>query len=153
MFFPYKGICSVEPSINVVLKNCGLFRVFLVSWRLLVLFCVICRRCTKWTHKKEGMSLPISRLGSFLKLLNRFRLNFSFNIQINIVIIQSLPILILYRSSFTWRWLKKIHGLSPRVNYTDRETAACRRSDCQLLRIKGATWSAWRIPTAVFPVF
>jgi hypothetical protein len=37
----------------------------------------------------------------------------------------------------------KLHGLSPRANYTDRATAACRRSDCQLLRIEGATWSAW----------
>jgi hypothetical protein len=37
---------------------------------------------------------------------------------------------------------KKLHGLSPRANYTDQATAACRRSDCQLLRIKGATWSA-----------
>jgi hypothetical protein len=36
----------------------------------------------------------------------------------------------------------KLHGLSPRVNYTDRATAACRRSGCQLLRIEGATWSA-----------
>jgi hypothetical protein len=36
----------------------------------------------------------------------------------------------------------KLHGLSPRENYTDRATAACRRSDCQLLRIEGATWSA-----------
>jgi hypothetical protein len=35
-----------------------------------------------------------------------------------------------------------LHGLSPRANYTDRATAACRQSDCQLLRIKGATWSA-----------
>jgi hypothetical protein len=35
---------------------------------------------------------------------------------------------------------KKLRGLSPRANYTDRATAACRRSDCQLLRIKGATW-------------
>jgi hypothetical protein len=34
----------------------------------------------------------------------------------------------------------KLHGLSPRANYTDRAT--CRRSDCQLLRIMGATWSA-----------
>jgi hypothetical protein len=49
--------------------------------------------------------------------------------------------------------LKKLHGLSPRPNYTDRATAACRRSDCQFLRIEGATWSAWRIPTAVFSVF
>jgi hypothetical protein len=36
----------------------------------------------------------------------------------------------------------KLHGLSPRANYTDRATAACRRSDCQLLRIEGAMWSA-----------
>jgi hypothetical protein len=36
----------------------------------------------------------------------------------------------------------KLHGPSPRANYTDRVTAACRRSDCQLLRIEGATWSA-----------
>jgi hypothetical protein len=36
----------------------------------------------------------------------------------------------------------KLHGLSPRPIYTDRATAACRRSDCQLLRIEGATWSA-----------
>jgi hypothetical protein len=36
----------------------------------------------------------------------------------------------------------KLHGLSPRANYTDRATAACRRSDFQLVRIEGATWSA-----------
>jgi hypothetical protein len=36
----------------------------------------------------------------------------------------------------------KLHGLSPRANYTDRATAACQRSDYQLLRIEGATWSA-----------
>jgi hypothetical protein len=32
----------------------------------------------------------------------------------------------------------KLHGLSPRANYTDRATAACQRSDCQLLRIDGS---------------
>jgi hypothetical protein len=37
---------------------------------------------------------------------------------------------------------EKLHGLSPRANYTGRATAAFRRSDCQLLRIEGATWSA-----------
>jgi hypothetical protein len=26
----------------------------------------------------------------------------------------------------------KLHGMSPRANYTDRATAACWRSDCQL---------------------
>jgi hypothetical protein len=44
------------------------------------------------------------------------------------------------------RWvhgpLGRIRGLSPRSNYTDRATAACHRSQCQLLRIEGATWSA-----------
>jgi hypothetical protein len=44
----------------------------------------------------------------------------------------------------------KLQGLSPRTNYTDRATAACRQSDCHLLRIEDATWSTWRIPTAVF---
>jgi hypothetical protein len=39
------------------------------------------------------------------------------------------------------QWEKKLHGLSPRANYTDRAAAACRRSACQLLRIEGATWS------------
>jgi hypothetical protein len=47
----------------------------------------------------------------------------------------------------------KLHGPSPRANYTDRATAACRRSDCQLLWIERVTWSAWRIPKAVFSVF
>jgi hypothetical protein len=31
----------------------------------------------------------------------------------------------------------KLHALSPRANYTDRETVACRRSDCQLFGDKG----------------
>jgi hypothetical protein len=47
----------------------------------------------------------------------------------------------------------KLRCQSPRANYTDRATTACRRSDCQLLRIKSVTWSAWRIPMAVFSVF
>jgi hypothetical protein len=28
--------------------------------------------------------------------------------------------------------LKKLHGLSPRANYTDQATVACRRSDANL---------------------
>jgi hypothetical protein len=32
---------------------------------------------------------------------------------------------------------KKLHGLSPRANCTDRATAACRRSDCQLFVDRG----------------
>jgi hypothetical protein len=48
---------------------------------------------------------------------------------------------------------KKLHGLSPRANYTDRATTTSRWSGCQLVRIKGAMWSVWRIPTVVFLVF
>jgi hypothetical protein len=51
------------------------------------------------------------------------------------------------------RPITNLRGLSSRANYTDRATAACPRSYCQLLRIEGATWSAWRIPTAVFSDF
>jgi hypothetical protein len=43
----------------------------------------------------------------------------------------------------------KLHGFGPQANYTDRATAACRRSLCQLLQIEGVVWSAHRIPTAV----
>jgi hypothetical protein len=32
---------------------------------------------------------------------------------------------------------KKLHGLSPRANYTNRATAACRQSDCQLFADRG----------------
>jgi hypothetical protein len=32
---------------------------------------------------------------------------------------------------------KKLHGLSPRANYADRATSACRRSDCQLFTDRG----------------
>jgi hypothetical protein len=42
----------------------------------------------------------------------------------------------------TYKQKNKLLGLSPRTNYTYRTTAASRRTDCQLLRIKGATWSA-----------
>jgi hypothetical protein len=45
-------------------------------------------------------------------------------------------------NNVTLKYKIKLHGMSPQANYTDRATAACRRSDCQLLRIEGATWSA-----------
>jgi hypothetical protein len=44
-----------------------------------------------------------------------------------------------FRNTAVFKLKTKLHGLSPRANYTDRATAACRRSDCQLLRIEGAT--------------
>jgi hypothetical protein len=31
----------------------------------------------------------------------------------------------------------KLHGLSPRANYTDRATAACGRSECQIFADRG----------------
>jgi hypothetical protein len=45
--------------------------------------------------------------------------------------------------------LNKLRGFSPQANYTDWATAACRRNQCQLLRIESISWSAQRIPTAV----
>jgi hypothetical protein len=47
----------------------------------------------------------------------------------------------------------KLHGLSPRTNYTDLATAACRRTYCQLLSIEVVTWSERRFLTVVFSVF
>jgi hypothetical protein len=44
---------------------------------------------------------------------------------------------------------KKLNCFSPQANYTNRATAACRRSYCQLLRIEGVAWSVQRVPTAV----
>jgi hypothetical protein len=41
----------------------------------------------------------------------------------------------IHKNSIVWVLKRTIH---------DRATATCRRSDCQLLRIEGATWSAWR---------
>jgi hypothetical protein len=66
--------------------------------------------------------------------------------------VYSNSVLFLTRKSRQWlaRKTKQLRGLSQRAKYTDRATAACRRSLCQPLRIEGATWSAWRIPTAVF---
>jgi hypothetical protein len=74
---------------------------------------------------------------------------------------RALPTMHRIKKLENWIWPRainnnnnnKLHGLSPRANYTDRATAACWRSDCQLLRIEGATWSAWRIPTDVLSVF
>jgi hypothetical protein len=49
--------------------------------------------------------------------------------------------------------IERKKGLSPRANYTNLATAACQRRWCQLLHIESATWSAQRIPMAVFSVF
>jgi hypothetical protein len=73
-----------------------------------------------------------------------------------------ITLIAVYLGPVCWHWLryfqyvwtfrdimtskkKKLHGPSPRANYTDRATVACRRSGCQLLRIDVVTWSAWRI--------
>jgi hypothetical protein len=37
---------------------------------------------------------------------------------------------------------KSNHWSESASELTDRETAACQRSDCQLLQIEGAKWSA-----------
>jgi hypothetical protein len=48
----------------------------------------------------------------------------------------------------------KLRGLSPRANYTDPETVACRQSQCQLLWIEGLSRSQCGVfPTAVISIF
>jgi hypothetical protein len=48
----------------------------------------------------------------------------------------------------------KLRGFSPRSNYTDRVTAACRRSSCQRFADRGVLHSQrGRSPTAVISVF
>jgi hypothetical protein len=48
---------------------------------------------------------------------------------------------------------RKLRVRSPQADYTDRATAAFRRSWCQPLRVEGVAWSAQRISTAVNLVF
>jgi hypothetical protein len=48
---------------------------------------------------------------------------------------------------------RDFRGMSPRANCTDRATAACRRSYCQLLQIDGAACSVRQVPTTKFSVF
>jgi hypothetical protein len=50
-------------------------------------------------------------------------------------------------------YIKKLNGLSPRANYTDRATAACRRSDCQLFRIEGCHVVSVRDPLRPYSRF
>jgi hypothetical protein len=69
------------------------------------------------------------------------------------VVLSSMELVSLIFNLISSEKNSKLHGLTPRSNCADRATAACGRSDCQLLRIEGATWSAWWIPTAVFSVF
>jgi hypothetical protein len=43
----------------------------------------------------------------------------------------------------------KLRCRSPQVNYTDRATAACWRSECQPFQVEGVVWSVQQIPMAV----
>jgi hypothetical protein len=68
----------------------------------------------------------------------------------------ALKIIFCYVMQCELKWdldLNKLHCLNPRANYTDRATADVGEVIVNFLRIEGATWSAWRIPTAVFSAF
>jgi hypothetical protein len=64
-------------------------------------------------------------VGAHENLCPQFKL-ISRRIQINIYFYSILGYLFILKN------LTKLHGLSLRANYTDRATADCRRSDCQL---------------------
>jgi hypothetical protein len=58
-----------------------------------------------------------------------------------------------YNNINIWLWpYRPKHIKKNSMAYTDRASAACRRSDCQLLRLEGAMWSAWRIPWSAWRI-
>jgi hypothetical protein len=68
--------------------------------------------------------------------------------------LSTLLTVLLFQMRAFWFWIPHLSlYLFIKLNTTselyDRATAACRRSQCQLLRIEGVAWSAQRIPTAV----
>jgi hypothetical protein len=104
-----------------------------------------------WFHRVQHISMCLPLTHSVYLKLKHLRLHI-YNSKIVFWTLQKT----IYNQSNWSSDLKtnnKLHGLSPRANYTDQATATCRQSDCQLLQIEGATWSAWRIPPAVFSRF
>jgi hypothetical protein len=89
-----------------------------------------------WERKKERGHWEVGRRIILSGMLVTRHVNNGFSILINRFIGQS-PV------------TTKLRCFSPQANYMDRETAACRRSKCQILWTEGAAWSAQRIPTAV----
>jgi hypothetical protein len=148
-------VCSERVSWYCNDERCSLYTPGLFSWHTLP---VLLRICQRFYKKWIRFFLRYLYTG-FKDHLNHFHVPWTF---VNIKFrkkqaLQEKSTLSLKAKSSAQRTLKKKerkkHGLSPRANYTDRATAARRRSDCQLLRIEGVTWSAWRIPTAVFSVY
>jgi hypothetical protein len=97
-------------SIFVLLCNTELIGLYTV------LYCSILLHC--------GLALTVSefRILKFLK----------FSVVSSCMFLFTTLIAIFYNQC-----KKKLHGLSPRANYTDRATAACRRSNCQLFADRG----------------
>jgi hypothetical protein len=105
-----------RPSLAIIIRNTQLFSLSYLTTTD-PLFCVIGLICicfSKYCRRLSKCVCEVSKLGSN-----------------HLVLMLNLEML-----------KTKLHGLSPRENYTDRATAACGRSDCQLLWIEGATWSA-----------
>jgi hypothetical protein len=100
--------------------------------------------------KPEGKR-PLGR--SILRLVDNIKMDFSVMEWSGMDLIdlaknRDLWRAILYKVINLKKKLTKLSDRSPQANYTDRATAACRRS-CQSMRVDGVAWSAQRIPTAV----
>jgi hypothetical protein len=54
---------------------------------------------------------------------------------------------VIYSASSRNEYQKKLRGLSPWANYTDRETTDCRRSKCQLLQIESGQLRTYSRPS------
>jgi hypothetical protein len=114
----FKKICYSETPEEILHSKLSLFGVFCDP------------RCI------QPSSIHISARG--MLALIRTHLPLCNNALVNQEIFVSYLLHVLLQYTILKLKKKKLNsGLSPRANYTDRATAACRRSDCQLLRIEG----------------
>jgi hypothetical protein len=107
---------------------------------LFVLFCALCIPRKMFSRISGGTHTPSWRPGGQIKATE--------NLNITGVRAEIWTLDLLNTNTQT-----NCVAFSPRANYTDGTTAVFRRSDCQLSRIEGVTWSEQRIPTAAFSVF
>jgi hypothetical protein len=89
-----------------------------------------------WNIRNPGGAIWISNDFFYINIWRLFRY------------LVTAPVGMSWNISSPYEKKTKLRGLSTQANCTDRATAACQRSWCQLLWVEGVAWSAQRIPTA-----
>jgi hypothetical protein len=145
-----------------------------VRWQVSVLILVFhCMKCLKWKHNRVvKCCLSVYVLSRRLRNELRWYVEYSRHVWTKISRIQFsiTPVRLAYslhcmefESNFCWH--HRHHNIIPitklektKTPWSESASELYRPSDRRLsakwlpLRIEGATWSAWRIPTAVFSV-